>query len=121
MRLLLDAHVSGRAIGRRLREAGHDVLALGDDKQFDALDDDAVLRLAAQEQRVLVTFNIKDFAAILRDWADEGRAHAGCILVAGTDHRDFGDILRGIDAAVAQHPDQAQWSNLALFVSRPRA
>jgi hypothetical protein len=28
MRLLLDAHISGRAVGRALAEAGHDVRTL---------------------------------------------------------------------------------------------
>jgi NAD(P)-dependent dehydrogenase (short-subunit alcohol dehydrogenase family) len=119
LRLLLDAHVSGRAIGRRLREAGHDVLALGDDRQFEALADDDVLRLAAREGRVLVTFNVKDFAAILRDWADEDRDHAGCILMVGMDHSQFGTILRALESALGQRPDQQAWCNLAVFLSRP--
>lgn len=118
MRLLLDAHVSGRAIGRRLREAGHDVLAIGDEKRFDALPDPEVLALATLEERVLVTFNVKDFPAILRDWADEGRGHGGCILMAGMDHSQFGAILRALDAALGQRPEQADWRNLAVFVSR---
>lgn len=120
MRLLLDAHVSGRAIGRRLREAGHDVLALGEHPQYDALADEDVLQLAVREQRVLVTFNIRDFAAILRDWADERRDHCGCILVAGMDHSEFGAILAAIDGAIAQRSDQGSWRNTALIVSRGR-
>jgi len=118
VRLLLDAHVSGRAIGRRLREAGHDVLALGDEQRFDALADPEVLALAAREERVLVTFNVKDFPGLLRDWADEGRDHAGCILMAGMDHSQFGAILRALDAALQQRPEQGDWHNLAVFVSR---
>lgn len=115
---MLDAHVSGRAIGARLREAGHDVLAICDDRQLNGLPDPDVLELATRERRVLVTFNIRDFAVILRDWADEGREHAGCILMAGMDHSEFGAILRTLEAALAQRPDQAAWCNLSLIVSR---
>ncbi len=118
MRLLLDAHVSGRAIGRQLRDAGHDVLALCDERQYDASADEDVLDLATREGRVLVTFNIKDFAVILRDWADERREHAGCILMAGMDHSQFGTVLRVLATTFAQRPDQAAWCNLALIVSR---
>jgi nucleoside-diphosphate-sugar epimerase len=118
VRLLLDAHASGRAIGRQLREAGHDVLAICDDRQFDALPDEDVLDLAARERRVLVTFNIKDFAVILRDWADEGGEHAGCILMAGMDHREFGAVLRSLEVVFAQRADQTAWANVSLVVSR---
>jgi hypothetical protein len=65
-----------------------------------------------------VTFNIRDFAVILRDWAERGREHAGCVLMAGMDHSEFGAILRTLEAALAQRPDQSAWCNLSLIVSR---
>jgi nucleoside-diphosphate-sugar epimerase len=50
LRLLLDAHVSGRAIGRELRDMGHDVLALDEHRELEGLDDPVVLDLAATKK-----------------------------------------------------------------------
>lgn len=81
MKLLLDAHVSGRTVGRTLAEGGHDVRALDSEIELEGLADPDVLELAAAEGRVLVTANIRDFEPLLREWAGEGMAHAGVILV----------------------------------------
>ena len=47
MRVLLDAHVSNRHVGRKLAAAGHDVLALDQDETLSRLADEDVLMLAA--------------------------------------------------------------------------
>ncbi len=117
MRLFLDAHVPGRAIGKRLRERGDDVFAVDEHGELEGLDDVALLQLAAEEGRIMVTFNVKDFPEILREWAEEGREHAGCILLVGVDHSQFGPILRLLEAALAQFPDQEDWRNRPLFVA----
>ncbi len=117
MRLLLDAHVSAAAIGGALRERGHDVLALAERPDLEGLADPDVLALAADDERVLMTFDVKDFAPLLRDWAEAGRAHAGCILVAGIDHAAFGHLLRGLDALFPQRPDQRSWLDLCVVLA----
>jgi predicted nuclease of predicted toxin-antitoxin system len=66
MRVLLDAHLSGRSIGRPLRRAGHDVLALDDDLNLKQLPDADVLELATRQGRIVVTANIRDFARLAR-------------------------------------------------------
>jgi len=96
VRLLLDAHVSGPNVGRRLEGAGHDVRALDQEPALEGLDDDEVLALAATEERILVTHNVADFPRILREWAASQRAHAGVILVYGIDHSEFAPITRGV-------------------------
>ncbi|MGH8934079.1 MAG: DUF5615 family PIN-like protein [Egibacteraceae bacterium] len=117
LRLLLDAHVSGRVIATRLRKAGHDVLALTEERALEGLDDPLVLELAATSGRVLITHDVKDFAPLLRQWAEAGRTHAGCILVHGLDHRDFGRILRGLERHFDARPDPQDWMDLAIFLS----
>ena len=118
MRLLLDAHVSGRVIGRELRKAGHDVLALDEHRELEGLDDPVVLDLAAQEGRILATFNVRDFPDILRQWAGEGRSHAGCIMVVAVAQDQFGVVLRLLTKELAARPDRSGWQNLALFLTR---
>ena len=118
MRLLLDAHVSGRNIGDRLTELGHDVRPLDREPNLEGLADDEVLELASADERVLVTFDVADFPAILREWGIAGRTHAGVILVHGIDHREFGLVVRGIERWRADYPEQQQWRDRAVVFSR---
>lgn len=118
MRLLLDAHVSGRNVGRRLAQNGHDVRALDQEPALEGLDDDHVLALAATEQRILVTHNVADFPRILREWAAAQRAHAGVILVYGIDHSEFGPIAHGIERWLQLRPAEADWRDFPAILDR---
>ncbi len=109
MRILLDAHISGRTVGRALVEAGHDVRALDSEIEFEGLSDPEVLDLAAEEGRVLVTANIRDFEPLLREWVGEGRSHAGMILVPSSVRNEaFGALISGIEKTLAD-TEQAEW------------
>lgn len=82
MKLLLDAHIYGRTVGKALTERGHNVRAIDPEPELEGLSDPEVLELAAAEGRILVTANIRDFEPLLREWAGESRSHTGVILVA---------------------------------------
>jgi predicted nuclease of predicted toxin-antitoxin system len=114
LRLLLDANLSPRGVAARLREHGHDVLALAQDATFEGLADPQVLELAASEQRVLVTRNSRDFAPLARDWAEARRAHAGLILVWTLDHSQFAEIVAGVERYLEEWPSQEQWRDLVV-------
>lgn len=118
MRLLLDAHVSGPRVGSRLQASGHDVRALDQEPALEGLDDESVLSLATQDQRILITHNIADFPSILRDWAAEPRSHAGTILVYGIDHSEFELIVAGIERWLAVYPQPGDWIELAAVLDR---
>lgn len=118
MRLFLDAHISGPRIPRALREAGHDVRAADEERELDGLTDEELLSIAAAEERMFVTFDVKDFPVIARRWAEAGRVHAGCAIVVGIDHGEFGMILDTIAAVLAGRPDGADWTDLTLFLAR---
>jgi hypothetical protein len=98
--------------------AGHEVRALDQELALEGLDDDEVLSLASAEERILVTHNIRDFPAILREWAAAERPHAGVILVYGIDHREFDVIMRGIGRCVDVYPRPATWRDLAVVGNR---
>ncbi|MFN2569240.1 MAG: DUF5615 family PIN-like protein [Candidatus Dormibacteria bacterium] len=119
MRLLLDAHLSGRVIGRRLRETGHDVLAVDEDSGLRGADDADLLQLAAAEGRILITCDVADFPDLLRDQAEAGEKHAGCIIFVGLDHSEFGSLLSAPNVVLARFPSQADWVDRPLFVGRP--
>lgn len=114
MRLLLDAHLSPRHISSPLSERGHDALSLAADATLSALDDPEVLALAAEEDRILVTRNARDFAPILREWAEAGRHHAGCILIWTLQHNEFARIVDGVTALFDARPDPEEWRDLAI-------
>lgn len=121
MRLLLDAHVSGARVGRRLEEAGHDVRALDQEPELEGLDDDAVLALAAHETRILVTHNVADFPSILREWASAGRSHSGVVLVYGIGHAEFDLVVRGVERWLERRPAEDDWLDFPAVVDRPFA
>ncbi len=108
MRLFLDAHVSARRIATALREQ-HDVRAADEERELDGFDDERLLALATEEGRIMVTFNVKDFARIATEWAAAGKSHAGCLLIVGIDHAEFGLILRVIEHALSTRAEQDAW------------
>ena len=118
MRLLLDAHVSGRRVGDALRAQGHDVRALDEERQLEGLPDEDVLALAIAEQRILVTHNVADFPAILRDWAEASRSHAGVILVYRIGHNEFDLIERGLQRLLEARSSQDAWLDYPAILNR---
>ena len=118
MRLFLDAHISGPRIARALREDGHDVRAADEERELDGLTDEELLSIAAAEERIFVTFDVKDFPVLARRWAEAGRTHAGCAIVVGIDHGEFGAILDTVTRGLAARPRQDDWIDLTLFLAR---
>jgi predicted nuclease of predicted toxin-antitoxin system len=120
VKLFLDAHISGPRIARALRDAGHDVRAADEERELDGLADEELLSIATAEARIFVTFDVKDFPVIARRWAEAGRPHAGCAIVVGIDHGEFGAILETIAATLTARPNEAEWTALTLFLARTR-
>ena len=118
MRLLLDAHVSGKRVGEALRARGHDVRALDEERQLEGLADDEVLALAAADERVLVTHNVADFPTILRAWAEAARSHTGVILVYGIDHSEFDLVARCLERLFELRPSQEAWLDYTAVLTR---
>jgi hypothetical protein len=107
-------------IADKLREGGHDVLALDERRDLEGIDDAEVLAVAAEERRIVVTFNVRDFAPLLRQSAEEGKPYAGCILIAGIAQHQFGLILDRVSEVLAAWPHQDDWADRAVVVSRAK-
>jgi predicted nuclease of predicted toxin-antitoxin system len=116
MRLLLDAHLSARRIGEPLSERGHDVRAVAAEAELDGLADEAVLRLAADDRRILVTRNSRDFAPICRRWAESQRLHSGVILIWSLRHNQFAEIVDGVERRLEQIESEEAWHGLVVSV-----
>lgn len=80
MKLLLDANLSPE-VGRRLKEAGHDAIHVGDIGLLTATDPE-ILQAAAQEERILLTAD-SDFGALL---ALGSLASPSVLLLRSADH-----------------------------------
>ena len=118
MRILLDAHISGRTVGKSLVEGGHDVRALDSEQELERLSDPEVLQLAATEGRVLVTANVRGFEPLLREWAGEGRSHAGVILVPSSVRNEaFGVLISGVEETLAD-TDQEEWIDRVVWLRK---
>lgn len=118
MRLFLDAHVSGRRVADALRKQGHEVRAADEERELDGWADERLLELASAERRIMVTFNVRDFARLVTEWAAAATAHSGCLMIVGIDHAEFGLTLRVIQAAIDARPDQHSWTDHAAWGTR---
>ena len=81
VRLLLDEHFA-ETIAKRLRDDGHDVVAVVADPTLRAQPDAEVYRRAAVDSRRVVTENVKDFRPLLLRAYDNNDPVAPLLLVA---------------------------------------
>lgn len=114
MRLLLDAHLSPARVGEPLRVLGHDVLAIVSDPQLARFSDRSVLRLATEEERVVVTCDGVHFDRLAREWASAKREHAGIVIVWSLRNGQFKEIVDSVRLLVESRPRQRDWKNLVL-------
>lgn len=77
IRFYTDEDVHG-VVASLLRSAGFDALSAREVNRLKE-SDPAQLLWSAQEGRVLVTFNVKDFARLHHEWMNQGKHHAGLV------------------------------------------
>ena len=66
----------------------------------------------------MVTRNVKDFARMAHKWAQAGRGHAGCALLVGIYHSEFGLIINRLETAIRKRPSQGDWADYVAYISR---
>jgi hypothetical protein len=107
VRLLLDEMFSP-VIARRLRERGHDVLAVKERPDWQALPDADVLSVARRERRAVVTDNLRDYRPLHHEAvAPGGSGHFGMVFVPGGYRRaaaDIGRIVKALETNLAEYP-----------------
>jgi len=118
VRIILDAHVSGKRVGAGLRLQGHDVRAVDEGRALEGLGDSELLDLATEDGRALVTFNVRDFVPLIVERASLSRPHAGVLLVPNSiRHQDFGLIVSSVHAALAGASPET-WLDRVVWVRR---
>lgn len=81
MRFLLDEHISPQ-VTARLSAFGHDAVAVAEDDGLRGSSDDRILEAAVAGDRVLVTYDARDFGSMSARMAAAGEPHPGIILVS---------------------------------------
>lgn len=80
MRILLDEHLSP-TVAEWLRAHGLDAVAVSERPELRGQPDERLMGVAAEEDRAIVTNDVKDFRPIARRWHDGGRSHAGLVFI----------------------------------------
>jgi predicted nuclease of predicted toxin-antitoxin system len=102
MRFIVDECV-GPMVARWLREQSHDVYSVYDESR--GLEDEAVIRIAVKERRVLIT-NDKDFGdKVYR----EGSLHSGVVLLRLDDQSPEVKIA-AIERLLLTYPNRVEGS-----------
>lgn len=91
VRLYLDRHIK-KQLAIDLRERGFDLLTT-EEAGKDTAPDDEQLAFAAQENRAILTFNIRDFAPLHGAWSAAGKPHTGIIVSQQLGSRHYGVLL----------------------------
>ena len=79
MKLLLDEMHAPR-VAARLRDRGHDAIAVKERAELIGMPDEELLRAATVDERAVVTENVKDFAPLHRYITAAGQRHSGLIF-----------------------------------------
>ena len=89
VKLYLDHDISYR-IAEQLRAQGYDAVGAWEVGNAE-LPDQAQLEYAADQRRVLVTFNVQDFVPLYLEWWNAGQHHSGIVT---SEQLKFGEMLR---------------------------
>jgi hypothetical protein len=92
-------------VAEQLRDRGWDVVAVVERPGLVGASDDDVLKVAAGEQRLLVTRNVRDFVPLDRTWREAGRSHAGIACLDSStfphDRRFVGALVNALNDALS--------------------
>lgn len=93
IRFYLDEDTTSKRLLQALRDRGEDVLSAAEMSML-AQSDEQQLVWALEHQRVIYTFNVRDFYRIHSEWLRSGKSHAGIIF--GKQEHSIGNQMRGL-------------------------
>jgi uncharacterized protein with PIN domain len=106
VKVLLDEQLSVE-IAQELRRRGLDVEAVTERPDLIKASDERLVEVAMQEDRVVVTNNIRHFRPIAAQRLAQGKQHAGLILLPSSRARNrnaTGALADAIEAVMRAHP-----------------
>ncbi|MEE8389491.1 MAG: DUF5615 family PIN-like protein [Anaerolineae bacterium] len=111
-RLHFDENVDIR-LARELRQRGYDV-STTPEAGLRSCSDEEQLAYATSQCRILATRNITHFPGIYDEWWEQGREHAGIIVIVS--HPSVGEMLRKMETLLNRYTAQELHN---IFFSRP--
>ena len=120
LKLLLDEHISPRVakgMHRRHRALVVHWMAEWNSGDYLGKDDSVCLLRAATERLTLVTYDRRTIPPLLKDWAEQGRRHAGIIFV---DEKSIapaaiGGLVRAL-SYLYRHSGKWDWTDRVCFL-----
>ena len=110
LRLYFDRHIM-KQLAVDLRQRGYDVLTT-EEANLDTASDEDQLTFAADQNRVILTFNIRDFAPLHEQWTADARPHAGIVVSQQLGSRQYGLLLARMLKLLNQMTAEEMRSNL---------
>lgn len=107
--------MSSHSLVRILNGRGLDVVAAGLVADLKQLDDPILFAVAQQQGRLMITHNTNDFPDILREWAEAGRRHHGCII-STLPTNAYGEMERRFDRWFQLYASQDDWTDRVVFL-----
>jgi hypothetical protein len=107
VKVLLDEQLSVE-ISQELRRRGGDVEAVTERPELLRASDERLMEIAMQENRAVVTNNLRHFRPIAAQRLAQGKQHAGLILLPSNRARSreaTGMLADAIEAVMRAHPD----------------
>ncbi len=121
MKLLLD-EMFPAAIAKRLRdEFGNDAVAVTELGELRGLSDADIFLAAQEEERAVVTENVRDFRPLAREWQAMGRVHFGLVLTTNrrfprAQSRTAGRLVRALSDLVDAETGHPPASNREVWL-----
>ncbi|MBI4401582.1 MAG: DUF5615 family PIN-like protein [Nitrospirae bacterium] len=110
IKLYLDEDVDP-LLAQVLRDRGIDCLSTQEAHKLGRSDSEQLV-FATEQDRVLLTFNVKDFVLLSQAYAASGQHHSGIIV---SDHLPFRELLRRILVLLQRHA-QGDLANTLLWL-----
>ena len=106
--LLLDEMLPP-ALADQMTAAGCDTRAVSADPALRGAPDEEVLTIAAEEGRILVTDNIRDFVPLSNAWGAAGRTHPGILLLSSRTFPMTSSRMSSIAKALRRRHEAQVW------------
>jgi len=119
MKFYLDENISP-VVASELRKKGIDVVSAYEIKSC-GLSDRKQFELAIIEKRILITYDVRDFIELGKEYLTKGKEHSGLILVSNKTipHRNIGKLISAIKKIVFEtHKEKDFLKNKMIFLTK---